>query len=102
VVDVIRERGIIAVRGNHDEWFYPLSDENAAYLNALPVDLKCAFGKVEIFMCHGKPGSNLWGLYQDHVSDTLLSMMLKSLRVNVLITGHTHIPMYIQVDRGWY
>jgi len=51
-------------------------------------------------MCHGKPGSNLWGLYRDHVSDTLLNMMLSSLRTDVLITGHTHVPMYIRVDQG--
>lgn len=100
VVDVIRERGIPTVRGNHDEWFYGLSNENTAYLKALPVDWYGGYGDFRIFMCHGKPGNNLWGLYRDHISDTLLNMMLTSLEADVLITGHTHVPLYRRVDQG--
>jgi predicted phosphodiesterase len=51
-------------------------------------------------MCHGKPGNNIWGLYRDHISKTLLNMMLKTLEADVLITGHTHVPMCVQVSRG--
>lgn len=100
VVDAIRERGIPTVRGNHDEWFYGLSNENTAYLKALPVDWYGEYGDFRIFMCHGKPGNNLWGLYRDHISDTLLNMMLTSLEADVLITGHTHVPLYRRVDQG--
>ena len=42
----------------------------------------------------------LWGLYRDHVSDTLLNMMLASLRVDILVTGHTHMPLYVRVKNG--
>lgn len=100
VTEMIRERGIPAVRGNHDEWVYNVSADNGHYLRQLPLDLRCSYGDMVIFMCHGKPGSNLWGLYHDHISKTLLNMMLESLQVDVLITGHTHVPMYIRVDRG--
>lgn len=100
VVSVIRERDIPTVRGNHDEWFYDLSDESTDYLKGLPLDVRLNFDGTTAFMCHGKPGSNLWGLYRDHVSETLLNMMLESLGVDVLITGHTHVPMYMCVDRG--
>ncbi len=100
VVEMIRERGIPTVRGNHDEWIYSLSAENTAYLHSLPLDWRANVDGVELFMCHGKPGSNLWGLYRDHISDTLLNMMLASLQTDVLITGHTHIPMYLRVERG--
>lgn len=100
VVEVIRERKIPTVRGNHDEWFYNLTRENTHFLKNLPLDLRCEYDNVKIFMCHGKPGSNLWGLYRDHVSETLLNMMLTSLQVDVLITGHTHVPMYLRVDSG--
>jgi predicted phosphodiesterase len=51
-------------------------------------------------MTHGKPGNNLWGLYRDHVSNTLLNMMLDSLGAQVLITGHTHMPLYVRVENG--
>jgi putative phosphoesterase len=100
VVTLIRERGIPTVRGNHDEWFYNISDDNAAYLKALPLDWQSEIEGRSVFMCHGKPGNNIWGLYRDHLSNTLLNMMLDSLDVDVMITGHTHVPMYIQVERG--
>jgi len=100
VVDIIREREIPTVRGNHDEWFYNLSKPNTAFLKGLPVDLELSYDGVNVFMCHGKPGNNMWGLYRDHISDTLLNMMLGTLKADVLITGHTHVPMYIQVEQG--
>lgn len=99
-VTVIRERNIPTVRGNHDEWFYDLSKENAAYLRTLPLEWRGEYENRSLFMCHGKPGNNLWGLYRDHISDTLLNMMLSSLRVDVLITGHTHVPLFVRVKQG--
>ncbi len=100
VVEIIRERNIPSVRGNHDEWFYGISDDNSQYLKSLPLDYRENYDGINIFMCHGKPGSNMWGLYHDHISRTLLSMMLNSLQSSVLITGHTHVPMYIQINEG--
>ncbi len=100
VVQLIRERGIPTVRGNHDEWSYGLSPENKAYLKDLPLEWRTEMAGRTIFMCHGKPGNNLWGLYRDHISNTLLNMMLVSLGADVLITGHTHVPLYVRVKRG--
>lgn len=100
VVTVIRERRIPTVRGNHDELSYALSPENRAFLRDLPIDWRATWEGRDLYMCHGKPGNNLWGLYRDHISDTLLDMMLKTLNVNVLITGHTHIPLYARVNGG--
>ena len=100
VVQLIRERGIPTVRGNHDEWSYGLSQENKAYLKDLPLEWRDEIGGRTLFMCHGKPGNNLWGLYRDHISNTLLNMMLELLGADVLITGHTHVPLYVRVKRG--
>lgn len=100
VVQLIRQRGIPTVRGNHDEWNYALSPENKDYLRELPLEWRGIFDGVSIYMCHGKPGNNLWGLYRDHISDTLLNMMLNSLRADVLVTGHTHMPLFARVKRG--
>jgi putative phosphoesterase len=100
VVDVIRERGIPTVRGNHDEWIYDISPENEQYLKELPVELHLNIAGAAVYMCHGKPGNNIWGLYEAHVSDTLLNMMLISLGVEVIVTGHTHVPMFLAVERG--
>lgn len=100
MVKVFRQRQIPTVRGNHDEWFHGLTLEDAAYLKLLPLDWQGEFDGCNIYMCHGKPGNNIWGLYRDHISDTLLNMMLDSLGADVLITGHTHMPMCIRVDQG--
>lgn len=100
VVEIIRKRQIPTVRGNHDEWVYGLSTENTTYLKNLPMDWRGNFEGASLYMCHGKPGNNLWGLYRDHISDTLLNMMLGSLQADVLITGHTHVPLYVRVKNG--
>lgn len=100
VVQLVRQRAIPTVRGNHDEWNYALSPENKDYLRELPLEWRGIFDGVSIYMCHGKPGNNLWGLYRDHISDTLLNMMLNSLRADVLVTGHTHMPLFARVKRG--
>ncbi|GAB1421271.1 metallophosphoesterase family protein [Anaerolineales bacterium] len=100
VVQTIRNQSIISVRGNHDEWFHKLEPENTSFLRELPLDWSGRLGGRSIYMCHGKPGNNMWGMYRDHLSDTYLNMVLGSLRADVLITGHTHIPLYMRVDEG--
>lgn len=100
VVRAIRARDIPTVRGNHDVGSLQLPPEDAAYLRDLPLDWQGSFAGLTVFMCHGKPGNNIWGLYRDHISKTLLNMMLNTLGADVLITGHTHVPMCVQVSRG--
>ena len=100
VVDAIRARGIPSVRGNHDECDYPLRPDNLAYLHGLPLDWRGSRGEFRIFMCHGKPGNNLWGLYRDHASNALLELMLAGLKTDVLVTGHTHLPLSVAVAGG--
>jgi putative phosphoesterase len=100
VVETIHHHNIITVRGNHDEWFYGISAENTDYLKTLPVDWEGKLGGLQLFMCHGKPGNNMWGMYRDHLSETYLKMVLKSLKVDILVTGHTHIPLFMQVGEG--
>ncbi|XWX03351.1 YfcE family phosphodiesterase [Aggregatilineales bacterium SYSU G02658] len=100
VVEVHRQHGFITVRGNHDEFFNGITKENAAFLKSLPVDWRGELGGRRLFMCHGKPGNNMWGMYRDHLSDTYLNMVLKSLQADVLITGHTHVPLYVRVQAG--
>ncbi|MFN8527878.1 MAG: YfcE family phosphodiesterase [Anaerolineae bacterium] len=106
---LVRERGIIAVRGNHERVFEEdpaLSIENREYLKTLPYDWRGIIGGFRVFLTHGKPGSKgapgnpKWGLWRDHVSNTYLDMMLRDLTVDVLITGHTHIPLYARVPHG--
>lgn len=100
VVACIRDNKIATVRGNHDEWIDNLNGDNSTYLKDLPLDWRGKIGAVRFYMCHGKPGNNMWGMYRDHLSETYLNMVLKSLKADVLVTGHTHMPLYMQVDEG--
>lgn len=100
VVLTMRQYCIPTVRGNHDEWHYLLSADNKNFLKGLPLEWRGQYDGRTIFMCHGKPGNNLWGLYRDHISNTLLNMMLGSLGADVLITGHTHMPLFVRVQNG--
>jgi hypothetical protein len=79
VVELIRQYNIPTVRGNHDEFNYGLTPENKAFLRTLPLEWRGTLEGQLVYMTHGKPGNNLWGLYRDHVSNTLLNMMLDSL-----------------------
>ena len=74
VVEAVHHNSIITVRGNHDEWFYGISSENTDYLKTLPLDWEGKLGGLKVFMCHGKPGNNMWGMYRDHLSETYLKM----------------------------
>jgi putative phosphoesterase len=100
VVDVIRQRRIVTVRGNHDEFFSGVSTENAQFLKQLPLEWQAQFDDMTVYMCHGKPGNNMWGMYRDHLSKTYVNMVLGALKADVLITGHTHIPLFMRVERG--
>lgn len=100
VVDLIRAHGIPVARGNHDEWVYGIRQDNWQYLQELPLDWQGEMAGTTIYMCHGKPGNNMWGMYRDHLSETYLKMVLNSLKADVLITGHTHLPLHISTREG--
>lgn len=100
VVELIRAWNIPVARGNHDEWVCGLRDENTRYLKSLPLDWQGKLAGVTVYMCHGKPGNNMWGMYKDHLSKTYLKMVLRSLKADVLITGHTHTPLYLEIKQG--
>ena len=62
VVNLIRNRHIQTVRGNHDDWADHVSPSSISYLRSLPLDWRGEIDNKRVFMCHGKPGNNLWGL----------------------------------------
>lgn len=100
VVDLIRAHGIPVARGNHDEWVCGIREDNLEYLQALPLDWRGELGGATVYMCHGKPGNNMWGMYKDHLSATYLKMVLSSLNADILITGHTHLPLQVKTEDG--
>ena len=100
VVELIREFDIPVARGNHDEWVYGLRQENNRFLRDLPLYWQGELAGKSVYMCHGKPGNNMWGMYKDHLSKTYLKMVLQSLKADVLVTGHTHMPLHMRTEFG--
>lgn len=100
VVELIRARSIPVARGNHDDCVDGLQDENTRYLKSLPLDWRGKLAGLTVYMCHGKPGNNIWGMYKDHLSKSYLKMVLRSLKADVLITGHTHTPLHLRTKQG--
>ncbi len=100
VVDLIRAQSIPVARGNHDEWALSLRRDNQRYLRSLPLDWQGELAGLSFYMCHGKPGNNMWGMYKDHLSATYLKMVLRSLGADVLVTGHTHMPLFLKTEWG--
>ena len=100
VVRLVRAYGVTCVRGNHDDWALSLNGESLQYVRGLPLEWRGRLAGKSVFMCHGKPGNNLWGMYRDHLSATYLKMVLRSLKADVLVTGHTHLPLHMQTPHG--
>ncbi len=100
VVDLIRAQRIPVARGNHDEWVVSLRQDNRQYLHSLPLEWRGELAGKTVYMCHGKPGNNMWGMYRDHLSKTYLKMVLHALQADVLITGHTHMPLHLKTSWG--
>ena len=100
VIDLIRAHGIPVARGNHDEWVNGIRQDNRQFLDDLPLDWQGELAGMTVFMCHGKPGNNTWGMYRDHLSETYLKMVLNALKADVLITGHTHLPLHLKTKHG--
>ncbi len=42
----------------------------------------------------------MWGMYRDHLSETYLKMVLRSLKADILVTGHTHLPLHLKTNWG--
>lgn len=120
VVDIIREREIPCVLGNHDEaaprdqeyirkWYAEtepmdapdlLREETMTFLKALPRTRALSIGERRLFVAHGTPWSNTTYLYP--TSDaSLVDRAVSEAAADVLILGHTHTPMCRQAGTTW-
>jgi putative phosphoesterase len=120
VVDLIRQREIPCVLGNHDEaaprdqeyvrkWYAAteeidapdlLREETITYLKALPRTRALTVGEARLCVAHGTPWSNTTYLYP--ISDpSLFDRAVQEGAADVLILGHTHTPMCRQVGPTW-
>ena len=112
VIEGCRAIGVIAVRGNHDRLLIEPSDdaravwsryaldiadrvlrrENRAWLAALPAQWRVTIGGRRILLCHGSPWSDEEYVYPDASLEPLLACC-----ADIVILGHTHIPLVARV-----
>lgn len=118
---LIREKKIVTVKGNTDydaatlnnlksydestikslQWTNKqLSDENKDFLNRLPnmnsIDIK----DLKILLVHASVTNPFYGKITQKSSDNELAEQLKRSKSNILVVGHTHIPMVKRFDNS--
>ena len=112
-VDFLVEQSIVAIRGNHDRWAIERGPgtvdpmgfvaptqatleklKNLSALRLLPV------GGQLLTMVHGTPGSDLEYMNRVRYGPDRLAKMLADLETDILVVGHTHMPMWFRTERG--
>ena len=117
-VDWLDRHGVIGVRGNHDhavafavdpkaspakeplalamrDWTRDQLDPiQAGWLLKLPRKLDCHLAGMKFVLVHGTPVDPLYDYrLQPGVSERLLDELLAGVKANVLVVGHTHLPL---------
>lgn len=114
VVATIRSHAIPSIRGNHDmdvisnqEWLREntespdnpllLDDKTLDYLQALPGTLYAKVAGVSVLVAHGTP-ENVYIYLHPHNPVERYKEVIRSTDAQVIILGHTHIPMHIILE----
>lgn len=113
VVELVRSKRVRVVMGNHDHaavtrdvgGFNPiaaraalwtsehLSRENLEFLSNLPIHLKLSYGKQKLYVVHGSPRDPLDEYVFPDSPNRLLAELVRNLEADILLMGHTHVPM---------
>ena len=116
VIALLREREIPCIRGNHDRWAVTRHDNGepehegdarklflkpatVAWLAALPTRWDATIEGVRVAVRHGTPKSDMDGIYPD-AAGSELSRWCEQAEADVLVVGHTHIPVMLHVAGG--
>ena len=118
---IIREKKILSVQGNHDmnavdmknlDWYNEyaapalrwtnskLTNENKDFLKALPKMNSVNVGGKVMLLVHGSLESPLYGYVFPKTSDSELGIMMLRSKSNILVMGHTHMPMVRRIEHG--
>src|SRR5882757_6525673 len=97
-LDLLRDRGVATVRGNHDRWAlsagadasgWDLSTASREFLRALPSGWRARVGDLRVVATHARPGDDTRGISSDAPDDELAAL-LDEAEADVLLVGHTH------------
>jgi putative phosphoesterase len=121
VITLIRERGIPCVKGNHEYIavhkqgemhkrgsaeglrHQPLSDETIAFIESVPDKRLFDWAGKRLLMAHGTPWSDFVFLYPTSRRATFerVAREARADQAEIVVVGHTHIPMQALVDGVW-
>lgn len=109
VFELLRERNVICILGNHDCYLLgrlPVSKErwraynlgyvdrviredNRAWLAGLPTERRIELGGLRWYLCHGSP----WAVEEYIYPDYKAFDRFANVEAEVVVMGHTHIPL---------
>jgi putative phosphoesterase len=112
-VAFLAERSVVWVRGNHDRWAVergagqadplgggtPSAAAHARLATIPPLRLLPVSGRL-ITLTHGTPGSDLEYMVPARHGPDRLTAIVDELATDVLVVGHTHVPMWFRSERG--
>jgi len=127
VVQSLQQHGVKAVIGNYDlsvlkveakrakwgqdgppenwqpaAWAYDrLSEESREYVRSLPPEMRLEVQGRHILLTHASPASQDESL-TDHTPVTRLHELAQVAAADVVVVGHTHVPMARKVGRVWF
>ncbi|MBI3272573.1 MAG: metallophosphoesterase family protein [Planctomycetes bacterium] len=115
---LLREAGVLAVRGNHERWFLegsmrgwpeatPTSEVEAEareYLAALPIVRRLETSAGRLLLCHGLGGNDMARVQPDDTGYALeandeLQRLVRLPSIQVVVNGHTHRRMVRRLGR---
>jgi len=105
----LRDRAVPCVRGDHDAWAvngepvagHPkLRASDRRWLAKLPRAWHDKFGGARIAAWHAGPGGDTEGIDPSLVSAEECRQYLDQARADVLVVGHTHVPMWLEAPGG--
>jgi predicted phosphodiesterase len=98
------------VRGNHERWLlqarregryrHPLPPLTAAFIESLPPSRVLRMDGVRVAILHGRPGSDLDGLYEGDLCMAVVRGLLAEAECDVLLAGHTHQALAVHHPGG--
>ena len=117
VISFVRDHAIDAVRGNHDRWAIERnqgipgtpstfggglpSEDSVEFLTTLPADLIIDDGAGQVgVVVHGSPGDDMDFVTRKTHPNHLLEHWLSTMGTSLMITGHTHKPMWLECAHG--
>lgn len=116
VVKLIIEQDIPSVQGNHDHaaratqlWRmknlasdhpYLLKQATVDFVDALPVSRRFEWEGVRVLLAHCNPWDQITYIYPNG-KPGLIQRVMEVADADVVILGHTHIPMSVHIGRVW-